>query len=141
MKKYLLCLILFLVIILPGCGKKVDVDEMNKTDFVGQIYHSKMMGADAGTIYRYYIYPDGKNYKYVKTSSSITIAGEGKGIKVSSGKITSRKEMIDLDKDVEKDKGEGSTSIVSYFYREKDGIDTRYDSLEALTDRIYNENG
>lgn len=135
MKKYFLFSLIFLLIIC-GCGKKQD---LNESDFVAQIYHSEMRGIDAATTYRYYIYRDGKNFKYVKTKSSITIAGEGEAKEIKKGKIKTKTDLIELDKDIEKDKINGATTDITYFYREEDGTDTRYDSIEALTDRVFKQ--
>lgn len=140
MKKYLLALVLFLVIILPGCGNN-NTKNLNESKFIGQIYHAEIMGHDAADVYRYYIYPDGNNFMYIKTSGMITEAGEEEGIEVKRGKIKTKKDLINLDKDIENDKKNDADTDISYFYREEDGIDTRYDSIEALTDRIFNERG
>lgn len=46
------------------------------SDYIATIYHSEMLGMDAGWQYIYYIYPDkNESYLYIKSESEITIAG------------------------------------------------------------------
>ena len=68
----------------------------NSYDYIATIYHSEMLGIDAGTEYIYYIYQSDKNdneYFYIKSKSNITIAGSSEKKDVGSGSLKSKNDL------------------------------------------------
>ena len=108
-------------------------------DYVALIYHSEMLGMDAGTEYTYYIYkmPKSKNkYFYIKSKSSITITGPGKESDVGSGAINNKKDLNKIIKDIEKDSKKNSQTNISYSYV-SNGNSEKLDSINELGKKLF----
>lgn len=88
-------------------------------DYVATVYHSEMLGMDAGTEYTYYIYASSQNendYFYIKSRSIITIAGPSKREDIGSGSIRNKKDLMKLKQAIEKDSRKDSQSHIVYTY-------------------------
>lgn len=63
-------LITFIVLLASIKNRKITKPSYDHTAI---IYHSEILGVDAGIIYKYYLYQENKNtYIYIKTVSDIT---------------------------------------------------------------------
>ena len=125
-----ICIVLCLVFLRLNKPKKI---ERPNYDYIASIYHSEMMGMDAGTEYIYYIYKSDKKdneYFYVKVASKITIAGAGEVKNVSSRKILNKEDLFKIEDDIKKDKEKNAKSNVTYSY----GNSSESEKLESISD-------
>lgn len=109
-------------------------------DYVAVIYHSEMLGMDAGTEYIYYIYESRKNdnkYFYIKSESSITIAGSGEKRDVYSDAINKKEDLKKITKDIAKDSRKSSQTYINYTYT-KDGVNVKCKDMNALGNKLFN---
>ena len=107
------------------------------SDYIATIYHSEMLGMDAGWQYIYYIYPDKNNtYLYIKSESEITIAGANEEQDIELGKIKNENDLSKIKKDIEKDKQEDSQEFLHYMYI--NGSDVKnLKSIDELADCLF----
>ena len=108
-------------------------------DYIAIIYHSEMLGIDAGTDYIYYIYQSDKNdneYFYIKSKSNITIAGSSEKDDIGSGSLKSKNDLRKIKKDIEKDSQKNSQSYVSYTYI-NNGINEEYENINLLGNKLF----
>ena len=108
-------------------------------DYIATIYHSEMLGTDAGTEYTYYIYESDKNnsnYFYIKSKSNITIAGSSEKKDVGSGSLKNKKDLRKIQNDIEKDSLKNSQSYVSYTYI-NNGINEEYENIDLLGNKLF----
>ncbi len=107
---------------------------------VGIIYHSEMVGMDAGDEYVYSIYEKKQgvkgSYFYVKSKASITLVGSGESKDVSCGIIKNKSDLDKITKDIEKDSNTGTTKYVSYRYYSNDGF-VDFDTIEELGNKLF----
>ena len=111
----------------------------NSYDYIATIYHSEMLGIDAGTEYIYYIYQSDKNdneYFYIKSKSNITIAGSSEKKDVGSGSLKSKNDLRKIQNDIEKDSQKNSQSYVSYTYIDN-GISEEYENIDLLGNKLF----
>ncbi len=100
------------------------------------IYHSEMKGMDAGTEYTYYIYRSStnkKDYYYIKSKSSITIAGSGEEMDIGSGPIRNRNDLKRIEQDIKNDSRKDSETYVFYIYENKGKLE----DIDELGDRLF----
>ena len=106
---------------------------------VATIYHSEMIGNDAGDEYIYSIF-ENKNksntYFYIKSKSSITMVGSGESKDIKSGSIKTKSDLNKIVKDIEKDTKSDSTKFVSYRYLVNDDY-VKLDTLEELENKLF----
>ena len=107
---------------------------------IATIYHSEMLGNDAGDEYVYSIYENknskGKSYFYIKSKAKITMVGSSESEDISSGSI---KTKLDLDKiisDIEKDAKSSTVKNVSYRYL-INGQYVNVDTIEELENKLF----
>lgn len=108
-------------------------------DYSAIIYHSEMMGMDAGTEYTYYIYKSSKNdneYFYIKAKSTITIAGSGEESEVGSGTLNNKNDIKKIEKDIEKDSESDYETYLSYMYV-NNGKSEKVDTINELGDKLF----
>ena len=108
-------------------------------DYIATIYHSEMLGIDAGTKYTYYIYKSEKNdneYFYIKSKSSITIAGSGESKDIDSGPLKNHNDLKKVQRDIENDSEKNSQSYVSYTYI-NNGISEKYENIDLLGNQLF----
>ncbi len=107
-------------------------------DYSALIYHSEMLGMDAGTEYIYSIYKEeGSNtYFYIKSKASITIEGSKDEKDIDSGSIRNKKDLERIEKDIEKDKRNDSSKLVSYLIYDN-GIRRKCASMEELGNKLF----
>ncbi len=107
---------------------------------VATVYHSEMIGMDAGDEYVYSIYENknskGKSYFYVKSEAKITMVGSSQSKDISSGSLNSRVDLKKITKDIEKDTSEGTTKNVSYRYL-VNGQYVNTDTIEELENKLF----
>ncbi len=107
------------------------------TDYVAMIYHSEMVGIDAGIEYVYYIYPNKNNtYKYIKSKSFITDTGSSKPKYIKSGKIKDKSDFEKIKKSINMDKSKSSERHINYIYTQN-GERKIYTSIEELSDKLF----
>lgn len=109
------------------------------SDFVAVIYHSEMMGIDAGTEYMYYIYESEENnneYIYIKATSNITITGSGKEKDIGSGILKNKSDLKKIEKDIKKDTKKDQQSNITYSYI-NNGSYEKYESIDSLGDKLF----
>lgn len=129
-------LIIISVIILVLVPKTKNIPEPT-TDYVAIIYHSEMLGVDAGTEYLYYIYPNGEDkYIYVKAKSEITIEGSGEEERVTIDEINSESELKKIKNDISKDKTKDSETNISYTYL-SNGTTINCTSFDELSNKLF----
>lgn len=137
-KKVLIIIVSILIVVLVvfafiNIGRIVRPD----TNYVATIYHSEMMGIDAGTEYTYYIYPDENDtYLYVKSKADITMVGADEIKDISSGKINSVSDFEKIKEDIEKDKIEGAHQLVTYSYLNNDKQE-EFTTIEELANKLF----
>ena len=142
MKKYVIigivtiCIIFGVIIVLINNKNSYTRPDYN---YVATIYHSEMLGMDAGTEYVYYIYESDKNdneYFYIKSKSNVTISGSSEKKDIASGHIRSKKDLIKIQNDIEKDSQKNSQSHVSYNYS-NNGINEEYENIDLLGNMLF----
>ena len=108
-------------------------------DYIAIIYHSEMLGIDAGTEYIYYIYKspkDNNKYFYIKSKSNITIAGSGEESDVGSGALNDTNDLKSITKDIEKDSRKDSQTYISYSYVDN-GNNEKLDGISELENKLF----
>ena len=138
MKKFIVILFIILIAIVSGIlvikNKKIT---RPNADYIATIYHSEMLGIDAGWQYIYYIYPDeNETYLYVKSESSITIAGASEESDVELGKLHNENDFAKLKKEIEKDKKEEAQQFLHYTYISGSDI-KNLNSIDELADCLF----
>lgn len=137
MKKIVVMLFIILIV---GVGfliirnKKIVRPDM---DYIATIYHSEMIGIDAGWQYIYYIYPDeNESYVYIKSKSEITIAGASEEEDVDLGKIKDKNDFEKIEKDIEKAKLAEAQQFFNYTYKNEGKIEN-LNSMEELAEQLF----
>ena len=137
MKKIVVMLFIILIV---GVGfliirnKKIVRPDM---DYIATIYHSEMIGIDAGWQYIYYIYPDeNESYVYIKSKSEITDVGASDEYDVDLGKIKDKNDFEKIEKDIEKDKLAEAQQFFNYTYKNEGKIEN-LNSLEELAEQLF----
>jgi len=109
-------------------------------DYTAEIYHSVMLGMDAGVEYHYYIYPisqsNNKEYFYIKSKSDITINGSSVEKDIDSGSIKNKTDLLKLEEDILNDNNKTSISNVTYTFKNK-GMNENCNSLKELANKIF----
>ena len=108
-------------------------------DYIATIYHSEMLGIDAGTEYTYYIYKSEKNdneYFYIKSKSSITIAGSGESKDIDLGPLKNHNDLKKVKRDIENDSEKNAQSYVLYYYI-NNGIDETCENIDVLESKLF----
>ena len=103
------------------------------------IYHSEMLGIDAGTEYTYYIYKSSTSdnkYFYIKSKSNITITGSGKESDVASGSLNDMNDLKKIMKDIEKDSKKESQTYITYSYN-NNGNNEKLNSIDELENKLF----
>lgn len=138
MKKVrIMVFIIFIAIIIGIFAIKNKKIVRPNVDYIATIYHSEMLGMDAGCQYVYYIYPDKNNtYLYIKSESEITIAGASDEKDVELGKIKNENDLTKIEKDIEKDKKEESQEFLHYTYINSNDI-KNLKSMDELADCLF----
>ena len=106
---------------------------------IATIYHSEMLGEDAGTIYKYDIYKSEKNdkeYFYIKNKSKDTIAGPIESKDIASGSLRNSNDLRKIQKDIEKDYEDNKESYVSYFYI-NNGANETCENISVLEKKLF----
>lgn len=107
---------------------------------VATVYHSEMLGMDAGDEYIYSIFENknskSKSYFYIKSKAKITMVGSSQSEDVSSGSLNSRTDLKKITKDIEKDTSETATKNVSYRYL-VNGQYVNIDTIEELENKLF----
>lgn len=107
------------------------------SDYIATIYHSEMLGMDAGWQYIYYIYPDkNESYLYIKSESEITIAGASDEEDVDLGKIKDKNDLKKIEEDIKKDNQEDSQQFLHYIYMNGNDI-KNLGSIDELADCLF----
>ena len=138
MKKVrIMVFIIFIAIIIGIFAIKNKKIARPNVDYIATIYHSEMLGMDAGWQYVYYIYPDKNNtYSYIKSESEITIAGASEEKDVELGKIKNENDLSKIEKDIEKNKKEESQEFLHYTYISSSDI-KNLKSMDELADCLF----
>lgn len=137
MKKIILILFIIafaVIVIFTIKNRKITRPE---ADYIGTIYHSEMLGMDAGWQYIYYIYPDeNQTYLYIKSKSEITIAGASEEQDVKLEKIKSQRDLHEIENDMEMDKQTNAQQFIHYTY--VNGSDIKnLNSIDELADCLF----
>lgn len=107
------------------------------TNYVAIIYHSEMMGIDAGDEYIYYIYPDKNDtYLYIKSKAEVTIVGSSDEKDINSGRIRNQSDLEKIKEDIEKDKIKDAQQFLSYSYINNDNVQ-KFTSIEELAEKLF----
>lgn len=84
------------------------------------IYHSETLGIDASDLWEYEIYKTDYGFIFFKTKGEVTIAGPSEKREISKGRIETKQEFLNLEKDINKDKRANAEKIVKYYYIDND---------------------
>ena len=138
MKKRLLILFIILIVgISAVCVIKNKKITRPDTDYIATIYHSEMLGMDAGWQYIYYFYPDRKNeYIYIKSESEVTEAGASDERNIEKGVIKTKNDFVKIEKNIENDKNEESQQFFHYTYINGNEI-KNLNSSDELADCLF----
>ena len=139
MKKFIkLFSIVIITLFLSAC--KLDDLEVitvpENEDVSAIIYHSVMMGIDAGYEYVYYIYKDKEDYLFFKYQSNITIVGSSEEEFKKSGRLKSKEDFSIIEKDIESDNIDDTETYVSYDYYDNK-VRNRFSTMEELLEKLY----
>ena len=140
--KYILIILLIIVVvslIVPiFLVKKETRYTRPDYDEVATIYHSEMIGVDAGEEYTYSIYlSEDKNYYfYIVSESKITITGVGEAKDISSGSINSIKDLKKIKNSIKKHTSTEKETKVLYTYNDN-GTVIKYENIEDLGKRLF----
>lgn len=127
---------IIVVFILMMINNKQNSYKRPNYDYIATIYHSEVLGMDAGTEYVYYIYKSEKNdnkYFYIKSKSSVTIEGSSKGKDVDSGELNNKNDLKKITEDIEKDSREDSQTYIIYTY----GNNEKLNSISELENKLF----
>lgn len=141
-KKIFITIILVIAIIVSFIAfslLKNNKNDKNEPDhieenYISTIYYSNQNSIDSGTSYTYYIYKDNKNYKFIKTSSDITIAGSTEEKIIKSGKINKEKDLNKIYDSIQKEIKNSDYKEISIQYNKE-----KVSSYEELIDLLYKE--
>ncbi len=138
MKKKIFSVILILLIVsVMGFMKIKNKYQSNSKILEATIYHSEMMGIDAGTEYTYRIYLNKNNtYGYTKSKSEITIAGPSEEKEVGFGKIRNKSDLKKIERDIKSDEIIGAKKHVSYTYS-RDKNAEKCSSMRELAEKLF----
>ena len=120
-----------------------DSDDFVRPDYqpIATVYHSEMIGMDAGDEYIYSIFENKnsntKSYFYIKSKARITMVGSGESSDVSSGSINNRSDLNKIVRDIDKDSS-GDSKNVSYRYL-INGEYTNIDTIEELGNKLFSK--
>ena len=106
-------------------------------DYIAYIYHSEMLGMDAGNEYMYYFYPneDG-TYLYVKAESEVTIAGSGEAKDVKSGKIKEKADFEKIKTDIAQNEMTNTMQYLKCIYKNGEVVEEYY-SVDELANKLF----
>ncbi len=129
---------IFAIVIMTN--KKSDDYRRPNYDYTAVIYHSEMLGMDAGDEYIYHIYPSSlesnNSYFYIKSKSKITIMGSGDSIDVDSDSIDNKSDLQKIEKDIKKDSRNNRMTTISYYYV-NNGKSEKYKTIEDLGNILF----
>ena len=128
------CLMLVLSACALGDFEVISVPENEEVSAI--IYHSSMMGIDAGEEYIYYIYKDKNDYLYFKYTSTINISGSSEETFNKSGRLKSKEDFSIIENDIKADTKDNRENYVSYDYYENN-IRNRYKTMDELLEKLY----
>ncbi|MBR4111361.1 MAG: hypothetical protein IKK43_06745 [Clostridia bacterium] len=139
-KNIILGIIIVLVIIFIVCFFIKDkIIVRPNSDYVATIYHSQMMGMDAGWGSTYYFYPtEDESYMWIESKTTITIKGASKEKDVDSGIIKNQNELQNLVTDIENSKRPDAQQYISYTYI-NNGNEEKVGSVEELIEKLFGE--
>ena len=133
----IICIMIFAIVIMTN--KKSDDYQRPNYSYTAVIYHSEMLGMDAGTEYIYYIYKAENaddEYFYIKSKSNITIAGSGKQIDIDSGELKNKSDLKKITTDIKKDSRKESQTYTSYNYV-KNSNNEKVDNINELGNILF----
>ena len=133
----IICIMIFAIVIMTN--KKSDDYRRPNYSYTAVIYHSEMLGMDAGTEYIYYIYKAENaddEYFYIKSKSNITIAGSGKQIDIDSGVLKNKNDLKKITADIKKDSRKDSQTYTSYNYV-NNGNNEKIDNINELGNKLF----
>lgn len=139
MKKKVVIGIIIILVVVIGVISFIKTRKIVRpnTNYVAIIYHSEMMGIDAGYEYIYYIYPDENDtYLYIKSKAEITIVGSNNEKDIKSGKIKNEADFEKIKKDIEKDKLKDTQQFFSYTYINNGNVE-KFTSIEELVEKLF----
>ena len=106
-------------------------------DYSAIIYHSVMIGIDAGTDYTYTIYKSDDSFFYIKSESYVTIAGETDQKDTSSGAINDKTDLYNIKKMIDKDSKGYDDVNTNYIYVDN-GTRVLCNDLDELASKLFN---
>jgi len=139
MKKNVIMGIIIIVVVIIGIFSFIKNRKiiLPNTNYVAIIYHSEMIGIDAGDEYIYYIYPDENNtYLYIKSKAEITMVGSSDKKNIDSGIIKNESDFEKIKEDIEEDKLKDAQQFLSYSYINNDNVQ-EFISIEELAERLF----
>lgn len=136
-KKIFIAIIMLLIVSVVGFINTKNEYQSNSKILEAAIYHSEMLGIDAGTEYTYRIYLNKNNiYGYTKFKSEITIAGPSEEKEISFGKIRNKSDLKKIEKDIKNDEIIGAKKYVSYTYSQDKNAE-KCSSMRELADKLF----
>lgn len=139
MKKKIVIVITIILVVIIGIFYFIKNKKIVRpnTNYVAVIYHSEMIGIDAGKEFIYYIYPDENDtYLYIKSNAEITMTGSNNEKDIDSGKINNKSDFEKIKKDIENDKLKDAQHFFSYTYIKNDNAE-KFISIEELADVLF----
>lgn len=136
-KKVFIVIVILLIVSVMGFINTKNEYQSNSKILEATIYHSQMMGIDAGTEYTYRIYLNKNNtYGYTKSKSEITIAGPSEEKEVSFGKIRNKADLKKIEKDIKNDEIMGAKKYISYICSQDKNVE-KCGSMRELADKLF----
>ncbi len=136
-KKIFSVIVILLIVSVMGFMKIKNKYQSNAKVLQATIYHSEMLGIDAGTEYIYRIYPSTNDtYVYTKSKSEITIAGTSKEKEVDFGKIRNKSDLKKIERDIKSDEIIGAKKHVSYTYSQDKNAE-KCSSMRELAEKLF----
>lgn len=139
MKKNVVIMMIIILVVVIGIFVFIKNRKIVRpnTNYVAIIYHSEMIGIDAGYEYTYYIYPDENDtYLYIKSKAEVTIVGSSDEKDINSGRIKNESDLEKIKQDIEKDKLKDGQQFLSYTYINNDDVQ-EFTSIEELEEILF----
>lgn len=139
MKKNVVIMMIIILVVVIGVFVFIKNRKIVRpnTNYVAIIYHSEMIGIDAGYEYTYYIYPDENDtYLYIKSKAEVTIVGSSDEKDINSGRIKNESDLEKIKQDIEKDKLKDGQQFLSYTYINNDDVQ-EFTSIEELEEILF----
>ena len=116
-----------------------DVTINSDETYIASILYDYEMEIDAGREYYVFIYKDSNDYKYEIKYGEITIAGQTEMITKGYGRLTSIKDIEDMNNSFEKEKRKDEEFFIKYCILNEENS-YKYCDLDEFKDFLFEKN-